>query len=158
MEAERQSRIALSRQLAAQSQAMVLQQPKLIERAGLLAIEAAQLYTSLETDQALRAVLALLPRAHSSVPSKGDVQELAFQPSTAILSSWRMGTMFCAAGACRSGRKSGRCPLREIPIHWRPASAQMAASAYLKSSSGSSAYETATGRLITKDKQTAAFN
>ncbi|MBA3962755.1 MAG: toll/interleukin-1 receptor domain-containing protein [Chthoniobacterales bacterium] len=77
-EAERQSRIALSRQLAAQAQAMVSQQPKLMGRAGLLAIEAAQLYPSLDADQALRSVLAVLPQPHFSLPSKPAAQNADF--------------------------------------------------------------------------------
>jgi WD40 repeat protein len=84
-EAVKQRDVALSRQLAAQAQAMVDQQPKLIGRAGLLAIEAAQIHPSLETDQALRAVLTVLPRADLSLPCKNGVQELAFSPNNDAL-------------------------------------------------------------------------
>ncbi len=79
-EAVRQGGIALSRQLAAQAQVMVLQQPNLIGRAGLLAIEAAQLHPSLETDQALRTVLGVLPLPQFPLPCKKGVEELAFSP------------------------------------------------------------------------------
>jgi WD40 repeat protein len=52
----------------------------LIGRAGLIPIEAAQLHPSLETDQALRAALTVLPHAHFSLPCKKGPQEIAFSP------------------------------------------------------------------------------
>jgi len=157
VEAERQSRIALSRQLAAQSQAMVSQQPKLIERAGLLAIEAAQLHPSLETDQALRAVLALLPRAHLSLPCKGDVQEVAFSPDgdsllvadgDHVLRCWNLPKR----------QEKWQTPIEKDSNLLGISFSSDGRLCILKSSNGSSAYETATGRLIAKGKQTAAFD
>ncbi|MEA3211586.1 MAG: hypothetical protein QOE70_4643 [Chthoniobacter sp.] len=64
---------------------MVAQEPKLIARAGLLAIEAAGLHHSLDTDQALRAVLALLPNAHLSLPCREEVQDIAFSADGDLL-------------------------------------------------------------------------
>ena len=67
-EAERQrdlahtrQEVALARQLAAESSRIRLEQPAAIELAGLLAIEAARRLDTLETQQALQAVLRLLP-------------------------------------------------------------------------------------------------
>jgi WD40 repeat protein len=155
--ADERSRIALSRQLAAQSQAMVIQQPKLIERAGLLAIEAAQLHPSLETDQALRAVLALLPRARISLPCKKDVQELAFNPDgdsllvvdgDHVMRYWNLPKQQ-EEWQMALGKDSDL-----LGISFSPDGSLC----ILKSSNGNSVYETGAGRLITKGERKAAFN
>ncbi|MCF2151472.1 caspase family protein [Desmonostoc muscorum LEGE 12446] len=61
-EAEEQRKIALARQLAAQSELLRNQQPRLLERSVLLAVESVKRYHSVETDQALRQGLSLLAR------------------------------------------------------------------------------------------------
>ncbi len=53
---------SLAKQLAAQSQILVDQQGVLLETAALLAVESMRRSPSLESDQAIRKVLALLPR------------------------------------------------------------------------------------------------
>lgn len=59
--AEQRRQVALARQLAAQAERIRAQRPDMIELSGLLGIEAAQRLTSLETHQALRESLQLLP-------------------------------------------------------------------------------------------------
>ncbi|MEG4574205.1 caspase family protein [Microcoleus sp. N3A4] len=61
-EAEEQRQIALARQLAAQSELLRNQQPHLLERSVLLAVESVKRYHSVETDQVLRQGLSLLAR------------------------------------------------------------------------------------------------
>ncbi|MGE5215326.1 MAG: hypothetical protein ACM3NN_16740 [Nitrospirota bacterium] len=60
--AEKQRQLALARQLAAQSELLRTQEPRLLERSTLLAIEAIRRLHSVETDRALRADLEILPR------------------------------------------------------------------------------------------------
>jgi len=61
--ARAQARIALARQLAAQSGSVRIQFPDQLPVAVLLALESTQMHSSFEGNDALRAALALLPRA-----------------------------------------------------------------------------------------------
>jgi WD40 repeat protein len=61
-----QSRIALARQLAAQSTTILTQFPEKLPLAALLALESTRLHESFETRQALRGAASLLPLAVSS--------------------------------------------------------------------------------------------
>lgn len=73
-----QANIALARQLAAQAELMRNQHPNLLPRATLLAVEAAQRLPQLETDQALRNSLDLLPASIAVLPHNGQVKALTF--------------------------------------------------------------------------------
>jgi WD40 repeat protein len=79
-----QSRIALARQLAAESSSVGALFPDRLPLAALLALESARRYESFAGNQALRAALALLPRAVRSFPydafGRGRVRALAFSP------------------------------------------------------------------------------
>ena len=92
-EAVRQSRVALGRQLAAQSVAMMLQSPDQVTLAALLAVEATAQHPSFEGNQALRTALALLPRTLSthadSSPGSNRVRVIAFSPDGRYVAAGR---------------------------------------------------------------------
>ena len=79
-----QSRIALARQLAAQSTTILTQFPERLPLSVLLAMESTRLHASFETNQSLRAALTLLPLAMLSQandppdPMRDRVRALAF--------------------------------------------------------------------------------
>ena len=77
-EKETQSRINLARHLAAQSELLRNQQPHLLSQSVLLAVESMRRYHSLETDQALREGLKLLPRSLATMKHEGRVKAIAF--------------------------------------------------------------------------------
>jgi hypothetical protein len=79
-EAERQTNIALARQLAAQSDLVRNQEPRQLERSVLLAAESMQRHPSVEADQALRGGLALLVSSTTRVRHESMVEDLAFSP------------------------------------------------------------------------------
>jgi WD40 repeat protein len=83
--AVQQSRIALARQLAAQSTTIRTQFSDRLPLAVLLGMESTRLHPSFEGNQALRAGLALLPRAmqsyaHQDRGGRGRIRALAFSP------------------------------------------------------------------------------
>src|SRR4051812_36969262 len=88
-EANRQKNIALARQLAARSQVLTSQRGTLLNTAALLAVEAMRRTPSLEADQALRPVLALLPKRIVEIPcaNAGEVQTGAFSPNGELLAT-----------------------------------------------------------------------
>jgi WD40 repeat protein len=78
-----QSRVALARQLAAQSTTIRMQSPDRLPLAVLLSSEAARLHPSFEENQALRAALTLSPRPVQSYPyddrfGQGRIRALSF--------------------------------------------------------------------------------
>jgi len=82
-EAVAQSRVALARQLAAQSTTVRTQSPDRLPLAVLLSSEATRLHPSFEENQALRAALTLLPRPVQSYPydyrfGQGRIRALSF--------------------------------------------------------------------------------
>jgi MTH538 TIR-like domain (DUF1863)/WD domain, G-beta repeat/Anaphase-promoting complex subunit 4 WD40 domain len=85
--AVRQSRIALARQLAAQSTTILAQFPDRLPLAVLLAVESTRLHPSFDGNHALRAGLALLPGAVQSYaydgpdPQQSRIRALAFSPA-----------------------------------------------------------------------------
>jgi WD40 repeat protein len=93
--AEAQGRIALARQLAAQSTVIQTQFPERLPLAVLLALESTRLHTSFETNQALRGSLTLLPRVVQSHaeenpdPVRDRVRSLAFSPDGRYLAAAR---------------------------------------------------------------------
>lgn len=78
---EEQRKIALARQLAAQSQVIREQQFNLLPRSTLLAIESMRRYSSVEADQALRSSLALLPRPSFSNKYEDGLNDVTFSPN-----------------------------------------------------------------------------
>jgi len=91
-EAERQQQIALARQLVAQAEVTRNQQPNLLERSVLLAVEAVGRFQelglpSLEANQALRRGLALLPRHVVSLKHKTTVNTFTFSPDGRYLAT-----------------------------------------------------------------------
>jgi len=89
-----QSRVALARQLAAQSNAIRAQFPDQLPLAVLLAVESAGLHRSFEGNQALRAGLALLPKTTHSYPYENHgggerIRALAFSPDGNFLAAAR---------------------------------------------------------------------
>jgi WD40 repeat protein len=92
-EAVHQSRVALGRQLAAQSTAILTQFPDQIPLAALLAVESTRLSSSFEGNQALRGALSLLPDAVQShtysgaEQLRGRTRALAFSPDGRYLAT-----------------------------------------------------------------------
>ncbi len=90
-----QSRIALARQLAAQSTTILAQFPEQLPLSVLLAMESTRLHTSFETNQALRTALTLLPLVFRSqtdeypAPLRERVSALAFAPDGRYLAAAR---------------------------------------------------------------------
>jgi WD40 repeat protein len=89
-EAVEQGRIALARQLAAQSSLVRRQNPDRLPLAVLLALESVERHPSFEGNQSLRAALTLLPQvawssSHASAPERGRVRSLGFSPDGALL-------------------------------------------------------------------------
>jgi WD40 repeat protein len=76
-EAERATQIALSRQLAAQSELLRNQHPTFLPRSVLLAAEAMQRFPSIDTYVVLRAGVSLLPRRLAQMEHDGDVRCVA---------------------------------------------------------------------------------
>ena len=83
-EAERQTRVARARQLAAQSATLLVQSPDQLTLAALLAVESTRQHGSFEGNQALRTALAVLPRTvrtqEDSLPGRDRVRVVAFSP------------------------------------------------------------------------------
>jgi MTH538 TIR-like domain (DUF1863)/WD domain, G-beta repeat/Anaphase-promoting complex subunit 4 WD40 domain len=89
-----QGRIALARQLAAQSSLVLRQNPDRLPLAVLLALESVDRHPPFEGNQALRAALTLLPQlewssSHESAPQHGRVRSLGFSPDGALLAATR---------------------------------------------------------------------
>jgi hypothetical protein len=76
-EAERATQVALSRQLAAQSELLRNQHPTFLPRSVLLAAEAMQRFPSIDTYVVLRAGVSLLPRRLAQMKHDGDVRCVA---------------------------------------------------------------------------------
>ncbi|MGQ9765717.1 MAG: outer membrane protein assembly factor BamB family protein, partial [Armatimonadota bacterium] len=99
-EAEAQRQIALARQLAVQSELLLAQDPNLLERSALLAVESLRRSFTFEGDRSLREALSLLPRlvVHRSilVPSSGslekDITTIAFSPDGKWLAAGSLST------------------------------------------------------------------
>jgi WD40 repeat protein len=89
-----QGRIALARQLAAQSGLVLRQKPDRLPIAVLLALESVDRYASFEGNQALRTALSLLPQVEwstgpASAPERGRVRALRFSDDGALLAAAR---------------------------------------------------------------------
>ena len=89
-----QGRIALARQLAAQSSLVLRQNPDRLPLAVLLALESVDRHPSFEGNQALRAALSLLPQVewsprYASAPERGRVRALHFSADGALLAAAR---------------------------------------------------------------------
>lgn len=71
---------AVAKELAARSQVLVDQRGVLLDTAALLAVEAMRRHPSIETDQAIRKVLAILPRVIVTMDcaGKGEVEDAVF--------------------------------------------------------------------------------
>ena len=87
-------RIALARQLAAQSGLVLRQNPDRLPLAVLLALESTGLQPLFEGNQALRAALTLLPQVewsstHRTAPERGRVRALAFSADGTLLAAAR---------------------------------------------------------------------
>jgi hypothetical protein len=76
-EAERATQVALSRQLAAQSELLRNQHPTFLSRSVLLAAEAMQRFPSIDTYVVLRAGVSLLSRRLAQMEHDGDVRCVA---------------------------------------------------------------------------------
>jgi WD40 repeat protein len=92
-EARAQSRIALARQLAAQSTSILARFPDQLDLALLLALESTDRFASAEGSDALRSALALQPRTVHSyaaiTPGRGRVRDLAFGPDGRTIAAGR---------------------------------------------------------------------
>src|SRR5262249_19402638 len=86
-ESDKQRQIALARQLVAQAERVSHQRASLLPVSVLLAIEALQRLSSLETDQALRNGLALLPRPLHDLRHEGAVTAVSFSPDGRLVVS-----------------------------------------------------------------------
>jgi len=86
-EAERQRQIARARQLATQAELLRDQNPHLIERSVLLAIEAEQIFSCLETKQALRDGAALLRQRVAYISHKRMLKAMALSPDGKCLAT-----------------------------------------------------------------------
>jgi WD40 repeat protein len=79
--------VSLARLLASESEAIRTQQPELVERSVLLALESIKRFRTVEGDQALRRGLDLLPRAIARVMHNDEVRCLAFSPNNRFLAT-----------------------------------------------------------------------
>jgi WD40 repeat protein len=85
---EREARqLALARQLAAQAELLRTHDPRLLERSTLLAIEAIRRLHSVETDQALRGNLDILPRQRTLLKHSHQVTMLALSRDRRLLAA-----------------------------------------------------------------------
>jgi len=92
--AQAQARVALARQLAAESGLLLRQSPDRLPLAVLLALESVDRYPSLDGNRALRDAVTLLPElAWSSrpvaAPERGRVRAIVFSSSGALLAAAR---------------------------------------------------------------------
>jgi len=110
-EAIRQRNAALSKQLAAYSELLISQSPNLMDRATLLAVEAAHRAPGAEADRALRSALAILPKMLFENTQPGDSeQRVAISPD---------GQQVAAGGSdgkVRTWRVDNREALKEIAL------------------------------------------
>ncbi len=79
-EAEQQRKLAIAGKLAAKSELLRNQQPDLLSRSVLLAVESVKRDHSLETAQALREGLRLLPRPIATINHEPIVEDVVFNP------------------------------------------------------------------------------
>ena len=86
-ESDKQRQFALARQLAAQAERVRNQQANLLPVSVLLAIEALQRLSSLETDQALRNGLTLLPHPLHDLRHEDLVNAVSFSPDGRLVVS-----------------------------------------------------------------------
>jgi WD40 repeat protein len=80
IEAERQQRIAVARQLAAQGALAGAQQADLLHQSVLLGLESVARLPSLETEQGLRERISLLPQPFLQLRAKGIISNLVISP------------------------------------------------------------------------------
>jgi WD40 repeat protein len=112
-EAIQQRNIALARQLAAQAELLLNSDPRLIERAMLLAAESLKRWASTEADQVLRRGLPLLPKVLAEVPHKTEVEGVALTPDGRNLITLSDGGVFIWELSTKAGRpRSTRQPIR----------------------------------------------
>jgi WD40 repeat protein len=78
---------ALARQLAAQAELVMNQDPSFLERGTLLALESLRRHPTLEGDQALRRGLETLPRPRARIRLDGRILGLAFSPDGSLLAT-----------------------------------------------------------------------
>ena len=86
-ESDKQRQFALARQLAAQAERVSNQRASLLPVSVLLAIEALQRLSSLETDQALRNGLTLLPHPLHDLRHEDRVNAVSFSPDGRLVVS-----------------------------------------------------------------------
>src|SRR5262249_22326987 len=90
-ESDQQRQVALARQLAAQAARVRSQRASLLPVSVLLAIEAVQRLSSLETDQALRNGLTLLPHSLHDLRHEDAVNAVSFSPDGRLVVSGSSG-------------------------------------------------------------------
>jgi WD40 repeat protein len=86
-DANKQRKLALGRQLAAEAETMRNQQANLLQRSVLLALEARQRLGPGEVEQALRHGLSLLPRSAKCLSHLKAVTKVAFSPGGQFLAT-----------------------------------------------------------------------
>jgi WD40 repeat protein len=87
-EAQSQKETALARGLTAQSELLRTQQPHLIDRSVLLALESLRRRPTLEGSLALQRGLALLAKPSASLPGEKEWQRTIISPDGARLAGW----------------------------------------------------------------------
>jgi WD40 repeat protein len=86
-EVSKQSRIVSAQELANQSNRIRAQQSNLLPASTLFAVAAMRQYASIDTDQALRQSLSLLPLRVASISHEQKVNDVAFSPNGEYLAT-----------------------------------------------------------------------
>jgi WD40 repeat protein len=116
-EAQRQARIALGRQLAAQAEVTRTERAQLLPFSLLQGIESMRAFPSVEADQAIRTALARIPAVVAVMPHAGPVEALAVDSVTgriATATSERVVSLWDPTGTGERRLTSSRQPASPI--------------------------------------------
>jgi WD40 repeat protein len=122
-EAQRQARIALSRQLTVQSELLRKRQVAQLPRSVLFAAQAWQLFPNLEAEQTLRQGVSLLPgNIIARIPHAAEVLEIVFSPdgkyiATRMIDHYLIGVPI-SVWETQSGREVARLEDKIQPDRW----------------------------------------
>ena len=117
--AEQRRRMALARQLAAQAERIRAQRPDMIELSALLAVEAAKRLTSLETHQAVRESLHLLPTRMLKLSEGFSQASATFSPDGRLVLV-DLGDRVTAYRVPEGAQVWTRAKLWETPLRYSP--------------------------------------
>ena len=102
--AQDQKELALARQLTAQSELLRSQQPYLLNRSVLLAVESIHRRATLEASLALQRGLALLPKRLATMQVERELSQIIVSPDGVWLAGWDSGGFNADRTALRPGK------------------------------------------------------